>query len=268
MRQSFAALGAALILALVSTATASAEVRPGVQTLTDGAQCTASFIFSDGSSTYIGQSAHCAGTGGSTATNGCEAGSRPIGTTVRIEDAGNPGTFSVNGTLAYSSWITMQARNENPSSAVCRYNDFALVRLPAGTAYDPTIPFWGGPTGLTTTTSAGQDVFTYGNSSLRLGVELLKPKRGKSLGTTGDGWNHQTYTLTPGIPGDSGSAFIDDRGRAFGSLSTVAIAPLPASNGVTDLARALDYMRANASGFGGVQLVQGRRAFDPSRVIG
>src|SRR4051812_49983988 len=42
---------------------------------------------------------------------------------------------------------------------------------------------------------------------------------------------HHRATTTPGIPGDSGSAFIDKRGRAFGVLSTLALAPIPASNG-------------------------------------
>ena len=55
------------------------------------------------------------------------------------------------------------------------------------------------------------------------------------------------YTVTPGIPGDSGSAFIDAAGRAFGTLSTVAIAPLPASNGVSDLSRELSYLESNTS---------------------
>ena len=36
------------------------------------------------------------------------------------------------------------------------------------------------------------------------------------------GWSHDVYTVTPGIPGDSGSGFLDADGRAFGTLSTVA----------------------------------------------
>ena len=45
-----------------------ATIHPGVQTVTDGAgQCTSNFIFTRGSDTYIGQSAHCSGTGATSA---------------------------------------------------------------------------------------------------------------------------------------------------------------------------------------------------------
>jgi hypothetical protein len=253
--------------ACLSVASASqAAVSPGVQTVTQGSgQCTANFVFSDGATTYLGQSAHCAGTGAATSTNGCEAESLPLGTKVEVEDAANPGTFPVVGELVYSSWHAMQANGEDPASETCRFNDFALVKLPAGTSVDPTVPFWGGPTGLGGATSTGDDVYTYGNSSLRLGIEQLKPKRGKSLGTTAGGWSHTVYTLTPGIPGDSGSAFLDAQGRAIGTLSTVAIAPLAASNGVGDLASELAYAQAN--GFAGVNLVNGTRAFTSGRLL-
>lgn len=43
---------------------ASAAIHPGVQTFTNGAQCTANFVFYDGTAVYIGQAAHCSGTGG------------------------------------------------------------------------------------------------------------------------------------------------------------------------------------------------------------
>jgi hypothetical protein len=263
MLRTFTASVAAILSILAFATTASAAVTPGVQTLTGGGQCTANFVYTDGGSTYLGQAAHCSSTSGNTETNGCLAGVLPIGTQVQIQDS-ETGEFSHTGTLAYNSWNAMQAAGENPDSDQCQYNDLALIRLPAGTAVDPSIPFWGGPTGVATTTSAGQDIFTYGNSSLRLGIEQLKPKRGKSLGTSGGGWTHTVYTLTPGIPGDSGSAFIDNQGRAFGVLSTVAIAPFPASNGVSDLSRMLTYARAH--GAAGVNVVNGG-AFSSGRLL-
>ena len=265
MKRTIAVLACMLASSLAFAATASAGVSPGVQTLTDGGQCTANFVFSDGTSNYIGQAAHCSSTSGNTETNGCQASVLPIGTPVQLQDD-QTGDFAYTGTLAYSSWNTMQAKGADPASNECQYNDIALIKLPAGVAVSPTIPFWGGPTGLATTTTAGQDVYSYGNSSLRLGIEQLKPKRGKSLGTSGGGWTHQVYTLTPGIPGDSGSAFIDDSGRAFGVLSTVAVAPLPASNGVSDLSRMLDYMHANEPSMAGVALQQGG-PFSSGRIL-
>jgi hypothetical protein len=219
---------------------ASATIHPGVQTFTDGGQCTANFVFYDADDIYIGQAAHCSGTGGSTETNGCEAGSLPVGTPVEITGASRPGT------LAYNSWITMQAQGEADGDT-CQFNDLALVRLdPADHGkVNPSIPFWGGPTGIADTVAANSKVLSYGNSSLRGGIEQLSPKEGISLGQDSGGWNHSVLTLTPGIPGDSGSAFVDKRGRAFGVLSTLQLLPLAGSNGVGDLSRELAYMRSH-----------------------
>jgi hypothetical protein len=239
----------------------SAPVHPGVQTYTQGGQCTSNFVFFDAANTvYIGQAAHCSGTDGNTATNGCEAGTLPVGTPVEVVGASRPGT------MVYNSWATMQANGETNADA-CEYNDFALIRLdPADFAkVNPSVPYWGGPTGLGGATAELEDVFSYGNSSLRLGITQTSPKKGKSLGTTGAGWSHLVYTITPGIPGDSGSGFLDSAGRAFGTLSTVAVAPLPASNGVGDLRHELDYMRANSS-FSGVQLANGTQAFNGNKL--
>ena len=238
----FAATFAMALTAVALTAsTSSAAVQPGNQTYTDGAQCTSNFVFSDGGSTYLGQAAHCSGTGGNTETDGCLAGSLPNGTAVEIEGASQPGT------MVYNSWIAMQAAGETDQNA-CSGNDFALVRLDpadAGSA-NPSVPFWGGPTGLRTTgTGTGEKVLSYGNSSLRAGIRALSPKEGVSLGTSNGGYTHNVYTVSPGIPGDSGSAFIDGQGRAFGVLSVLEAAPRPASNGVADLNKALAYMRSH-----------------------
>jgi hypothetical protein len=232
----------------------SAPIHPGVQTVTGGGQCTANFVFFDASNNvFIGQAAHCSGTGGSTETDGCDSGSLPTGTPVEVDGASKPGT------LVYNSWLTMQANGETDPDT-CAYNDLALVKLdPADYAkVNPSIPFWGGPTGIVDTVAQGEKVLSYGNSSLRLGLTQLSPKEGLSLGQTGNGWSHEVYTVTPGIPGDSGSAFINRDGKAFGVLSTLQIAPKVGANGVGDLSRELAY--ANAHG-AGVQLANGTEAF-------
>lgn len=220
---------------------AGASVHPGVQTITAGGQCTANFVFFDAANdVYLGQAAHCSSTSDNTSTNGCLAGTRPHGTPVDVDGASRPGT------IVYSSWVAMQAAGETDTNA-CRYNDIALIKLdPADYGkVNPSIPFWGGPTGTATSTATGDKVLSYGNSSLRLGVTALSPKEGASLGTAGAGWTHQVYTASPGIPGDSGSAFIDRSGRAFGVLSTLQIAPLAGANGVSDLSRMLAYMESH-----------------------
>jgi hypothetical protein len=161
MHKSLIALSFAIFVATMSqVATASASdaptwapaataaVHPGVQTDTDGAQCTSNFVFYDASSAiYLGQAAHCAGTGSSADTNG---------------------------------------------------------------------------------------------------------------------WTHLVYTVSPGIPGDSGSGFMDATGKAFGVLSTLQIAPLPAANGVSDLSRMLAYMKAH--GGPDVTLANGTEPFTGSIV--
>jgi hypothetical protein len=260
-----AALAATIIACALAAGTAaaapswapasSAAIHPGVMTHTDGAQCTANFIFYDASNVYIGQAAHCSGTGGATETNGCDSGSLPIGTPVTVDGASKPGT------LVYNSWLTMQAKGET-SADTCAFNDFALVKIDAADVgkVNPSIPFWGGPTGLDTDgTVAGDKVLSYGNSSLRGGVSQLSPKEGVSVGDEGNGWSHQVYTASPGIPGDSGSAFLDAQGKALGVLSTLAIAPLAGSNGVGDLAKELDYL-GSQGGFG-VTLATGTEPF-------
>lgn len=241
---------------------AHATVSPGAQTLTDGAQCTSNFVFADtAGAVYLGQAAHCGGLGGATDTNGCEAESLPLGTLVDIAGASRPGR------LAYSSWETMQRVGEDDPNA-CAFNDLALVRVdPADVGkVNPSVPFFGGPTGVSTGTTAGELVYSYGNSQLRLGISPLSPKRGVSLGADGDGWTHRVYTVTPGVPGDSGSAVLDSKGRALGVLSTLQVLPVPGSNGVSDLRRALDYMNAH-SGLPPVRLVLGTERFTPNRLL-
>jgi S1-C subfamily serine protease len=71
------------------------------------------------------------------------------------------------------------------------------------------------------------------------------------------------FTFTPGVPGDSGSAFLDSDGEAVGVLSTLNIAPLAGSNGIADVARAMEYART-VGGLEDLQLVLGTEAFTPS----
>jgi len=238
---------------------ATAPIHPGVQTFTAGAQCTANFVFFDASNTvYIGQAAHCSGTGGNTATNGCTSGSLPIGTQVQVTGASQPGV------MVYNSWLTMQGLGEADANT-CQFNDLALIKLnPADFGkVNPSIPFWGGPTGIDTNgTVQGENVYSYGNSELRGGVSQLSPKQGVSLGDAGGGWSHNVYTASPGIPGDSGSAFLNSTGAALGVLSTVQIAPLAGSNGVGDVSREINYMNAHSSL--GAQLALGTQPFNPN----
>ena len=68
--------------------------------------------------------------------------------------------------------------------------------------------------------------------------------------------------MSPGIPGDSGSGFMTQGGKAIGVLSTLGLAPLPASNNIGDLAKELAFAQAH-SGIAGLRLVHGTEPFDP-----
>ena len=231
------AAGAALTMAGPSTAAvapnsavsgaayapaATAKIHPGVMMYTDGAQCTANFVFADGAgNTYVGYAAHCAGQGAATDTNGCDTTSLPLGTKVTFNEGGSlvdEGTQVGTGTLAYSSWLTMQKKGEQDTNT-CAYNDLALVKVDSAdvSKVNPSVPFWGGPTGVDTDrTAAGDRVYTYGNSSLRAGIQELSPHTGSSVGddAADGGWSHPLYTVTPLVG-------MQDVLRDLGSSATV-----------------------------------------------
>jgi len=238
----------------------TATIHPGVQVFTAGAQCTSNFVFQEGSAVYLGQAAHCSGTGGQTETDGCSSGSLPLGTPIEVTGASRPGT------LVYNSWLTMQEKGEADPDA-CAYNDLALIRIdPADVgSVNPSVPGFGGPTGVGTVGDLGSTVYSYGNSELRGGVTRLSPKQGIVVQNEGGGWSHIVVTLTPGVPGDSGSGFLNDSGEAIGILSTLQLAPLAGTNGVGDIGKELAYLHAN-SAFGALQLVHGTEAFKPNLV--
>jgi hypothetical protein len=267
-RKFLLALVAALALAALALAPSAASawapadqatVHPGVMTFTEGAQCTSNFVFQDGSNTYLGQAAHCSGTGAATETDGCDSASLPNGTPVEIDGASQPGT------MVYNSWLAMQAAGETDTDT-CAFNDLALIRINPADVPDtnPSVPGFGGPTGVGSWGGTGSTVYTYGNSSLRGGVTTLSPKQGVVVQNAPSGWSHDVYTASPGIPGDSGSGFLNASGGAIGVLSTVQIIPLAGSNGIGDLPKEIAYARSH--GFSGLSLVPGTEPFNANVV--
>lgn len=216
----------------------TATVHPGVQTFTESGQCTANFVFYDKKEVYIGQAAHCSSLGLPDETNGCSTAVRPVGTKVRIEGA------SKRGVVVYNSWVAMQRAGEK-DEATCFGNDFALVKIDKAdrSKVNPSMPIWGGPTGIDRSSAFGETTYTYGDSMLRAGLDALSPKFGISTGNDLDGWTHGIYTVTPGIFGDSGSGVLGPTGGALGVLSTIELIPKPLENNASDLGKALDYMK-------------------------
>jgi len=216
----------------------AAAIHPGVQTFTPSGQCTANFVFYDKKDVYIGQAGHCSSKGLPNETNGCTTAHYPLGTKVRIEGAAQ------RGTIVYNSWATMRSVGEKDEST-CYGNDFALVRIAPGdrAKVNPSIPVWGGPTGIDYHAGFGETTYTYGDSELRAGIDALSPKFGVSTGDDYDGWTHGIYTVTPGIFGDSGSAVLGPTGGALGVLSTVEVLPRPLENNASDIGKILEYMK-------------------------
>lgn len=261
-RQSLStALLAAISLGVIAPAyAAGAPIEPGVMISSPSGQCTSNFVFTDHKQhTFLGQAAHCTGRGSGSGPEGCAPDSLPVGTKVEVEGATRPGR------LAYNSWLAMQKARETDPNA-CEYNDFALVKLARAdrSRVDPSVRGFGGPAGLGSA-MPGESVFSYGNSALRGGSSLLGPKQGSVVGTEGRGWSRTVLTVTPGIPGDSGSGYLNATGQAIGVLSTLEFLPRVATNGVTDLPRALSYARRH-SALKKLRLVRGDRPFRPNLV--
>ena len=213
---------------------------------TDGAQCTANFVFTDGAgNTYVGYAAHCAGTGAATDTDGCGTQSLPLGTKVDLQRGRQPGRRGHPGRHRHARLQLLadhaEERREGhqhlrlqrprpgqgrraPTSARSTRPCRSGAARPASTPTAPRPATGSTPTATPACAAASSE---------------LKPHTGASLGddAADGGWSHPVYTVTPGIPGDSGSGFLSADGTALGVLSTVAIAPLAGSNGVGDLSQ-------------------------------
>ncbi|MGK3204313.1 hypothetical protein [Amycolatopsis sp. MEPSY49] len=60
-----------------------------------------------------------------------------------------------------------------------------------------------------------------------MGISELSPQTGQiTQSQSADGWTHALAAPTPGVPGDSGSAFLDPAGNALGILSTLGLSLL------------------------------------------
>ena len=212
-------------------------IRPGVNIVTEGSACTSSFLFTDGwQRYYLSTAAHCVEDGESSETDGCSAPlhDSDIRSEIRLDGGG-----TVEVPVAYSSWRVMQDQGD-ASAAACAGNDFALLDVTDHVDdVHPASLHFRAPTGLAVTSTV--DIWGYGASSLKAGVEEAHPKRGYHLGLSNDGWSHLVYLATPGIPGDSGGHIMTVDGLALGVASTILLTPFPGANHYTDISRAVAY---------------------------
>jgi hypothetical protein len=241
---------------------AAATIHPGMQLYTRDLQCTANFVFTDGSgNAYIGQAAHCSSLGGSTDTDGCKTKSMRLGTVVTDADGRRIGT------LAYNSWIAMRAARERDANA-CAANDLALVKIDRSliSQTSPTVPGLGGPSGLDRDgASAGEQTWAVGNSSLLFGAGSWVAQTGVVQKVTDGGWAFYVSMLRPGVPGDSGSGYLTRGGLALGQLSTISVGTEGVGNTVGNLAKELRY--ANRHSRTTYRLATGQRAFSATGLL-
>jgi len=211
----------------MNTACPGAQTGPGVQAngcIVTG--CTANFIFTDGTSKYVGTARHC---------------SDGVGTRVAMQV--DTTTVADIGTVV----------KQTPGDGVPG-NDFALIQIDADVVQkwgvDPEIPVVGGPTGVYT--GCGPEPIKYYGHGY--GVAVGQGKPGGGLATN---WNNDGFGWTgTGLPGDSGSGVVTSTGQAAGDLThlIVDLGDYPGSNMAGMRATAIlrflgsDYSIVNADG--------------------
>jgi hypothetical protein len=181
--------------------------------------CTLNFVFTDGTSNYIGTAGHCV-----------EGGRTVI---AQIATRVDP-TDSVVVTLAAIGSV-VKAVNQGIG------RDFALIKVDPGFKVVPGVAGALGPTGVLCGDPVGQPVMHYGHGYVFF-VEQGNAKFGEVVPdltllvkfNNADGFNWAGY----GLPGDSGSEVMNDAGLAVGDLThglSVAGLPVPGLSFGTDM---------------------------------
>jgi hypothetical protein len=181
--------------------------------------CTMNFVFTDGTSSYIGTAGHCV-SGGRTVI-------------AQIATRVDP-TDTVIVTLAAIGKV-VKSWNQGIGK------DFGLVKIDPGFKVLPGVAGALGPTGVLCLDPVGQPVMHYGHGYIFF-VEQGYAKFGEVIPdltlvfpfTTSNGFNWVGY----GLPGDSGSGVMNDAGLAVGDLTHgigIAGLPVPGLNFGTDM---------------------------------
>jgi hypothetical protein len=173
---------------------------PGVSAagcIVDPAGCTANYIFTDGSSQYVGTARHCVG-----------------GTGDRVVMQVDTTTLAEVGTVV-----------RHTSGEGLPGNDFALIRIDADVVQkwgvNPAIPVVGGPNGIYDG-CAQQPVKNYGHGYAAT-VAQGKPQGGLAYVFYNDGYGWAGN----GLPGDSGSPVVlAADNRAAGNFTHIILADL------------------------------------------
>jgi hypothetical protein len=155
--------------------------------------CTANFIFTDGTSQYIGTASHC------------------------TDQVGQPVVMQVDSTtLAEVGTVAKRTSQQEPG------NDFALIKIYPDVAakwgVNPAVPVVGGPNGIYT----GCDPVPVSHYGHGYGVAVAQGKAETGLATN---WNNDGYGWTGfGAPGDSGSPVVlTGSGEAAGNFTHLIV---------------------------------------------
>jgi hypothetical protein len=155
--------------------------------------CTANFIFTDGTSQYVGTARHC------TDNVGQEV-AMQVDTT----------TIAIVGTVA-----KMTSGQGEPG------NDWALIKIDPGVAakwgVNPAVPVVGGPQGIYT--GCGPEAVKYYGHGYGVAVAQGKPEGGLATNWYDDGYGWTGF----GAPGDSGSPVLTAGGQAAGDFTHLIV---------------------------------------------
>ncbi len=199
--------------------TCTGAIRPGAE-MNSPTFCTLNFVFTDGSSFYVGTAGHCVSTGDRVSANGVGT----FGTVVmRVFDGGA--------------------------------DDFALIHVDGDKEHlvDPTMCSYGGPTGIETDTYLpGLPLYEYGWGT----ATLFHPATRERILSNLDEAGGLTYWNGVGSGGDSGAPVVNDEGEAY-AVHTTGITPVAGvvSEGGPKMTYILDLL--DDHGFGQAELVLG-----------
>jgi hypothetical protein len=155
--------------------------------------CTANFIFTDGTSKYIGTARHC------------------------VDRVGQEVVMQVDPTtLASVGTVSKMTSGEGEPG-----NDFSLIKIDPAVAakwgVNPAMPVIGGPNGIYT--GCGPEVVKHYGHGFGVAVSQGKPEGG--LATN---WHDDGYGWTgAGAPGDSGSGVETADGKAAGDFTHLIV---------------------------------------------
>ncbi|HVL94934.1 MAG TPA: hypothetical protein VM266_03665, partial [Solirubrobacteraceae bacterium] len=154
--------------------------------------CTANFIYTDGTSKYVGTAAHC------------------------VDKVGQPVVMQVDTTtLAEVGTVSYRSAQEEPG------DDFAIIKIYPDVAskwgVNPAIPVVGGPNGIYT--GCGPELVKNYGHGYGVAVAQGKPEGGLALVWHDDGYGWEGVAA----PGDSGDAVVTSAGLAAGNLTHLII---------------------------------------------